>query len=215
MFSLCLAAMLSTASAASASPSSPRNPVLLIHGINDDGRNMERMARHLRAGGWSVSTMSLKPNRGQVGLDELATQITVHAEQTFAKGAKFDLVGFSMGGLVCRYYLQRLGGMDRVERFVTISTPHRGTWMAHLLLNAACRQMRPGSAFLRDLSPDAAGMLKGVRFTSIWTPLDLTIIPARSSEIPGARNVRLWVALHPLMVLEPRCLRAVTHALEA
>jgi triacylglycerol lipase len=74
-----------------------------------------------------------------------------------------------MGGLVSRYYLQRLGGIHRVRKFVTIATPHRGTWTGFLRANPGARDMRPGSAFLRDLNRDVE-MLDGISFTSIWSP---------------------------------------------
>ena len=191
-----------------------RRPVILVHGIADTARSMERLARHLRADGWEPHALSLTPNGGQVGLDVLAKQIDAYVERTFAPGQKIDLVGFSMGGLVGRFYVQRLGGGARVGRLITIATPHRGTRLAHLLPNSACRQMRPGSAFLRDLATDSDQLAK-VGFTSIWTPLDLVILPARSSEVTGARNIKLPVALHPLMVIERRCLRAVAAALRS
>lgn len=189
-------------------------PILLVHGIKDDARKMEPMARHLRAQGREVHTMSLRPSWGQKGLDELALQLAEEADRTFPAKQRFDLVAFSMGGLVSRYYLQRLGGLARVRRFVTVSTPHQGTLAAHFIPNPGCRQMRPGSEFLRDLASDAIE-LKQVDFTSFWTPLDLIILPARSSVVPEARNVKLWVVAHPLMVWQRSALRAVAAALDS
>lgn len=189
-------------------------PVLLIHGIKDNARRMERLARHLREQGRDAYTLSLVPNWGQVGLDELAKQIAAYVERAFQPEQAFDLVGFSMGGLVSRYYVQRLDRDQRVQHLVTISSPHRGTWCAYLIPNAGCRQMRPGSAFLRDLESDANEVFRRVRFTSFWTPLDLIILPAVSSVVPSAKCHRIWCAAHPLMIWEPRCLRAVARALE-
>ena len=191
----------------------PRHtPVLLIHGIADDCRSMEPMARYLRASGWDAHTLSLRPNWGQAGLEDLAGQIEGFVERTFSKGQRIDLIGFSMGGLACRYYVQRLGGMARVQHFVTLSTPHEGTWIAHLLPNVAGRQMRPGSAFLQDLASDSVRLAQ-VHITSVWTPLDLVVVPPRNSRVEGARNIRMWVALHPLMVRDARCFRTVAAAL--
>jgi triacylglycerol lipase len=195
-----------------APPSPPRNPVLLIHGLKDDARKMDRLARHLRTGGWEAHTLSLVPSWGQLGLDALAQQIADFVAQTFPDGRVFDLVGFSMGGLVCRYYLQRLGGLARVRRFVTISAPHRGSLLAWLIPNAGCRQMRPGSAFLRDLQRDVE-RLGEIQFTSLWTQFDLIIVPAVSSILPVGESRRFWCVAHPLMVWESRCLRAVAQAL--
>src|SRR6185436_5431091 len=100
-------------------------------------------------------------------------------------GRRFDLIGFSMGGLIARYYLQRLGGIEKVGRFVSIAAPHQGTHMARLGGLPGWVQMRPGSEFLRDLASDA-DVLRRVNFTSFYTPLDAVIVPARSSEMPQA-----------------------------
>ena len=207
---VCLCAVFSPR--VSATETAPRNPVLLIHGIKDDARKMEPMARYLRAQGWEAKTMSFRPSWGQKGLDVLAGQVAKFVDENYAPGEKIDIVAFSMGGLVTRYYLQRLGGLARVQRYVTLSTPHHGTLLAYLIPNAGCRQMRFGSAFLRDLNSDADRLAR-LDFTSFWTPLDTIIVPARSSIMPQARNERMVIALHPLMVVQPSAKRAVAAAL--
>ncbi len=190
-----------------------RNPVLLIHGIADDERSMGRMATYLRADGWDVRTLSLRPNWGQAGLEPLAQEIARYADREFA-GRKFDLVGYSMGGLVSRYYVQRLGGVNRVERFVTLSAPHHGTIWARMGPTAGIREMRPNSAFLRDLACDAE-TLRRVKFTSLYTPFDVVIVPASSSVMSQARNRKLRVGSHPGMILHRTSLRAVAEALRS
>jgi len=188
------------------------NPVVLLHGIKDDSRKMEPLATLLRAEGREVHALSFSPNWGQVGIDLLASQLKGNLDARFPATQKLDFVAFSMGGLVVRYYLQRLGGLERTGRFVTISTPHRGSWLAWMLPNDAGRQMRQGSQFLSDLASDA-DRLKAVNFTSLWTPLDAMVLPSASSVVPQARSRKLWCMAHPLMVLEPRCLRAASLAL--
>lgn len=170
------------------------------------------MARYLRGRGWTAHTITLQPSWGQAGIDELAAQLDEFVRAKLAPNEKVDLVGFSMGGLVCRYYLQRLGGLDRVERFVSISAPHGGSLLAHCWPGKGSRQMRSGSDFLRELNRDRA-MLEKISFTSIWTPLDLMVLPARSSCLGVGREVRVMMPLHPLMVWHPRCLRLVAEAL--
>ena len=196
----------------SASRSSPaRRPVVLVHGIMRPAQ-MQKMAVYLRSLGWDARTMECRPCWGQKGIAELAVQLAAFVQENFPHAESIDLIGFSMGGLVSRYYLQRLGGLDRVQRFITISSPHRGSALAHLIPNPGCRDMRPRSALLRDLESDA-DRLRSLQFTSFWTPLDLMILPQASSVMPQARNVKLWVIAHPLMVWERRCLRAVEAAL--
>lgn len=188
-----------------------RNPVILVHGILSDSSDMVRLARYLRSEGWEVHTPTLTPANGQVKLEVLAEQLASYIQTTIGD-RKCDLVGFSMGGLVSRYYMQRLGGIARVENFITLATPHRGTVMAKFSKRPGTVQMRPGSEFLRDLENDLDS-LREVRFTSFYTPLDTVIVPSRSSELPQATNIRLWGAIHPSLILEKRCCRAVAKAL--
>jgi triacylglycerol lipase len=189
-----------------------RNPVVLVHGFKDTGAKLRRMEKHLTLRGWSAYCITLSPSWGELGIDELAGQLNHFISETLGTGKSFDLVGFSMGGLVARYYVQRLGGIERVQRFITISSPHRGTWMAHLRRNPGCAQMLPESPFLRELNADAH-LLNRLQFTSIWTPLDLMIIPAWSSRIGIGREIMIPMPAHPLMVLHKRCIRAVERLL--
>lgn len=188
-----------------------RNPVILVHGIYSSSDDMQRMAQLLRTEGWEVHTPTLTPAGGQLPLEELAVQLSAFIHRKVG-GRKFDLVGFSMGGLVSRYWVQRMGGLERVERFITLASPHQGTRMAELMRSPGARQMRQGSEFLQDLASDAE-VLRSLKFTSIYTPLDTIIVPARSSEMPQARNIRLWAAMHPSLILEARCARMVADAL--
>lgn len=189
-----------------------RNPVLLVHGIIRTSAVFRKMSTYLSQQGWSVHSFNLTPNNASLGLDQLATQVADYVDKTFPPEQPLDLIGLSMGGLVTRYYVQRLGGIDRVQRFITISAPHQGTRMAYLLPRLGCIQMRPGSAFLKDLNQDAT-MLERLNFTSIWTPWDFIIVPARSSQMPIGQEVKLSVLAHALMVRDIRCWQTVAAAL--
>ncbi len=191
--------------------SSSRNPVLLVHGIDDTNAIFWKMIPYLAEQGWSVHSLDLKPNDGRLGLDKLAHQVAEYATQNFAQ-QPFDLVGFSMGGIVSRYYVQRLGGLKQVQRFITIASPHHGTWTAYFRPNIGGTQMRRDSAFLADLNRDTAD-LEQLNFTSIWTQRDLMIVPAASSRMPVGKNIQIPVAGHAWMVTDPRSLKAVAEAL--
>ncbi|PSB30457.1 lipase [Stenomitos frigidus ULC18] len=193
-------------------PSTPRNPILLLHGIWDTGAIFRPMTRYLNNLGWETHDLNLTPNNGDGCLKSLAQQVAEYADRVFTPETPFDLLGFSMGGIVGRYYLQRLGGLDRVQRFISLSSPHGGTWVAYGSLRQGCMQMRPQHPFLRDLNQDIA-TLDRVNFTSIWTPLDAMILPASSSQVPVGRDVKVWVPLHRDMVSHPQSLKAVANAL--
>lgn len=188
------------------------NPVLLVHGINDTAAVFSRMAPQLVRKGWRVHDIDLTPNNCDRPLDYLAKQIANYVEKTFPPEQPFDIVGFSMGGIVSRYYVQRLGGIDRVQRFITISSPHHGTVLAYLLDRPGSIQMRPDSLLLADLNRDIA-MLERINFTSIWTPFDLMIVPPTSSQMPVGRDVQIPIPLHAWMITEPKAIASVIVAL--
>jgi len=190
-----------------------RNPVLLIHGFLVDSRVFRKMSTYLNDLGWSVHSFNLVPNYGIVGIDELAEQIVDYVDQTFDPEQPFDLVGLSMGGLVSRYYIQRLGGIKRVQRFIAISSPHHGTATAYTLSNKGCIQMRPKSDFLASLNQDVM-ILAQLNFTSIWTPWDFMIVPANSSQLPVGKEIKLPIFAHANMARHPLSLKAVAKALK-
>ncbi|HBQ99178.1 MULTISPECIES: alpha/beta fold hydrolase [unclassified Roseofilum] len=185
-----------------------RNPVLLIHGIDDTGAVFRKMAVVLEGQGWLTHALDLVPNNGQVGLDRLAEQIQGYIERTFSQDTRFDIVAFSMGGIISRYYLQRLGGLERCDRFITLSSPHHGSLMSYVRQNPGCVQMRPNSQFLQDLNRDF-DQLNSVQFTSIWTPNDLMILPAKSSNVPVGKNITVPVLIHPWMLTDDRIIELV------
>ena len=189
-------------------------PVLLIHGIDDTEALFQRIRPCIERSGRVVQCLNLSPNNGAAALDVLARQVDRFVQTTFGDREPIDVVAFSMGGLVARYYVQRLGGIARTKRLITISSPHKGTFTAYLRGNEGARQMRPGSAFLRDLNGDAR-VLQGIEFTSIWTPFDLMIVPAYSSVLPIGRAIRVSVIAHPLMVGSRRVLKLVLDQLNA
>lgn len=189
------------------------NPILLVHGITDTCKVFKRMAFELRLNGFFIHDIDLVPNNGDEPLDILAKQIDEYCQRSFGDGQKFDIVAFSMGGIVSRYYLQRLGGLKKVERFITISSPHNGTVAAYGSFKPGCIQMRPDSEFLQDLNSDAK-MLDELEFTSIWTPYDLIILPASSSKMPFGREIIIPALLHPWMLTDKRCIQAVIDTLK-
>jgi triacylglycerol lipase len=189
-----------------------RNPVLLVHGIFDTGRVFDKMIPYLKQKGWVVHDLDLVPNNGHGALDQLAQQVADYVKATFSPQQPIDLVGFSMGGIVSRYYVQKLGGVNRVQRFITLSAPNHGTWIAFCHQGHGCIQMRPNSPFLQDLNRDVS-QLEQIDFTSIWTPYDLMILPANSSQMPVGRQVIVPVLTHAGMLTDSRSLAAVVEAL--
>lgn len=189
-----------------------RNPLLLVHGLTDTSHKMRKIASHLRGLGWRVYDIDLIPNSGDAKLEVLAQQVADLIDRIFPAHQPIDLIGFSMGGLVSRYYIQRLGGIDRVQRFISISSPHQGTIAAYFTNRPGCVQMRPNHQFINDLNHDI-DRLNQIQVTSIWTPFDLMILPPRSSQLGIGTDISLPVLSHVQMVFDRRTLNAIVDAL--
>jgi triacylglycerol lipase len=173
--------------------------VVLVHGIFENGDNFRMMRKRLQKKGFDCLIPQLKPSDGRGGLDKLADGLMRDIERQFGPDEPVSIVGFSMGGIVSRHYLQKLGGASRCRSFITISSPHQGTHAAWFYPSAGAAQMRPGSTFLAELAATDS-KLGAMPVTSYRTPLDLIILPAGNSVWARAENLQFPVLLHPLML---------------
>ena len=161
-------------------------PLLLVHGYTCSRGVWWLLRRQLEAAGHTVATVSLAPPYTNIGklVPRLAQRIENVCRATGAD--RVVLVAHSMGGLVCRSYLARHGS-DRVERLITIASPHSGSELARIGIGKNAREMEPGSLWLKDLAQ--AGL--PVPAVAIRTPHDNFVMPQDNQRLPGAIDVAL------------------------
>ncbi len=188
--------------------------VILIHGWMNTGGIFRRLHGELESRGHSVVSPSLKPRSAHLGIADLAIKVAALADERFGPDAPLAIVGFSMGGIVARYYVQCLGGHERTKGLFVISSPLRGTLMAYLWPCQGTRDMRPGSRLQRELDA-TCDCLSDVELHTYWTPLDLMIVPSSSSRWPLAKETRLWLPLHPMMPRSTRIRRDLCEKIDA
>jgi pimeloyl-ACP methyl ester carboxylesterase len=164
-----------------ADPLAARIPVLLVHGLVDNRSVFSLMHRSLRRRGFAhVCTWNYSPLLTDVarGAADLGAHIESICEQTGHD--RVHVVGHSLGGLISRYYVQRLGGDRRVESLVTLGTPHHGSVWAHVVPTPLIRQLRPGSPVIRELEEPAPDCRTPV--TAIYSDLDQMVVPTSSGR---------------------------------
>jgi triacylglycerol lipase len=191
---------------------SDRHPVLLIPGLNDTARIFRTMSTQLQNQGWEVHIVEVFPSNGKLGIDKLALQVDNYVKSHFDSTQAIDLVGLSMGGIIGRYYIQKMGGIQLIKRYVSLASPHQGTMVAYLSQTPAAIQMRPNSALLKELNQDSR-WLEQLDVTSIWTPWDLMIVPASSSRLPKVQELVLHVSFHGLVARNRAVIDAVIASL--
>jgi len=150
--------------------------------------------------------------RSSGSIEALAIQLKRELDQRVG-GGRIDLVAHSMGGLVARFYLQQLGGERRVDRLVTLGTPHHGTHAASFLPSALVRQLLPDGPFIRHLN--ALPPPERTRVTSIVAGRDVLIQPVESAACPFGEVRRLDDLGHVELLFRPEVFAEVAAALHA
>lgn len=147
--------------------------VVLVHGYLSNRATLLPLAAYLRWRGIpQVLSFNYKSGEGvERGAIALRRYLRRHV-----RGGRVDLVCHSMGGLVARVYLEHLGGARRVDRCITLATPHEGTYNAYWVASRVGRELRPDSALLDRLRASGAAA-RSIRFLSIVPGSDNLVIP--------------------------------------
>lgn len=219
----------STVTAAERAAAAAADPVIVVGGLIGISIAYEPIAARLRADGYRVWIYQL-PNLGFGDIRESARALSSYVDQVrAATGAgRVDLVAHSQGGLVSRWYVKFLGGVDTVDQYVGLGSPQYGTYVANIVnflgLGScagivACQQMSIGSSFLADLNAgdDTPGP---VRWTTLRTWQDELVRPVDNAVLAdGATNVLVqgWCPLrvvgHLGLVLDGTTYTAVRQTL--
>ncbi len=127
---------------------------------------------------------------------------------------KVDIIAHSMGGLDARWYIEKLGGSEHVDKLITLGTPHNGTYLAYLgLFTSGGRDMIPGSDFLEELNEGP--LPEEVDYTSVWSNGDYAVIPSERAKLEGAKNVNPGFFTHIMLIWSGEVFRkAILPALE-
>ncbi|MFG3409104.1 alpha/beta fold hydrolase [Streptomyces sp. NPDC048142] len=194
-------------------------PVVLLHGFIDNRsvfvvlrRALTRHGhRHLESLNYSPLTRDIRAAADLLGR---------HVEEICARTghSRVDIVGHSLGGLIARYYVQRLGGDRRVRTLVTLGTPHGGTAVAPGAgIHPIVRQMRGGSSVIEELRGPAPGCR--TRFVSFWSELDRVMVPVETACVDhpdlDTVNVRVTGIGHLALPVHPTVAAAIREALDA
>jgi triacylglycerol lipase len=204
---------------ASAEIDARRVPIVLVHGFACNRAVFTLLRRGLRRRGFThLVALNYSPLTTEVR--DAAEALAARVEQVCAEtGApRVHVVGHSLGGLIGRYYVQRLGGDQRVDTLFTLGTPHRGTFVAQLLTcHPLVRQLRPGSELISELAEPAPGCR--TRFVAFYSDVDQLVVPATHACVDHpdleARNVLVRGVFHNTLSVHGDVLEVVYAALEA
>ena len=192
-------------------------PILLVHGIIDNHVTFTVMERSLRRRGfrtlsaYDYGLLTYNVPRAAVRLGEAIQELS-----TATGYERVHVIGHSLGGLIARYYMQRLGGDSQVHTLVTLGTPHHGTqlaWAAPML--PLIRQLTPTSPVIRELAQPAPGCR--TRFIAFHSDIDHLVVPRRNARLDhpdlNVRNIAVHGVGHLSMPNNGRIAFRIARAL--
>ena len=196
--------------------------IVLVHGYLANRATMLPVAAYLKLHG--LGRVLSFDYQSSAGIEASARALKEFLRQ-HVRGGRVDLVCHSLGGVVARCYLQELGGARRVDRCITLSSPHHGTYGAYWVASRVGRELRPDSPLLERLRASRHAAER-VRFTSIVAGSDNIVFPRVFAHAGAVSEQLLAGALsesaelvhvpdvgHVGMLFSPRVLRAIADRL--
>ncbi len=225
---------------------------MLLHGLGATAdTNWSSIGPKLKAAGYCVFALTYGMDErtrgffyrpgGTISARRSAPEIGAFVDRVLsATGAgQVDFVGHSEGTVTPRWYLERLGGAAKVDKYVALTPLWRGTEVGGtaLLRDAAgplglavvagfnqfcafCTEALRGSAFLNDLNADGEA-IPGITHTNILTRNDELVSPYTSGLMrDGGTNIVLQdvcpadVSEHLAVAFDPAVAQMVLNALD-
>jgi len=158
---------------------------------------------------------ALKLRLGVTSVAEASAELGQLIDAAYPGQQALDLLGFSIGGVIARSWIQQRGGYRRTRRFISLGSPQQGTitaqpWPSRVFRGLA--DLKWGSPLLRQLNNDL-DTLRAVECHSFYSALDLAVLPGWRAVLPIGRCTMLPVATHPQLLRDPAALRPLAHEL--
>ncbi len=220
-------------------------PVVLAHGTDASAyADWSAISPQIHDAGFCVFALNYggKPGATSYGTEDLRLSVRQVGEFVdrvlAATGApQVDLVGFSQGATVTRFYVNKAGGAAKVAHWIGLASPSYGGIMYGLVPAAnavpplwdafekvtskAAVQQAQGAPFMVELNA-GGDTVAGVRYTTIGSRVDEMIQPFDNIALhgPGATNLVLQdlcpinLTGHFHMVYDPYVQRLLLNALD-
>jgi triacylglycerol lipase len=190
-------------------------PLVLVHGLLDSPAVFDRLLRALGGGRGDPLMPALPLRLGLTPIEAAAAELGRWIDAAYPATTTIDLLGFSIGGVIARTWIQHRGGHRRTRRFISVGSPQQGTltawpWPRRLFRGVA--DLRHGSALLRDLNSDLTA-LQGIECHSFYSALDLAVLPGWRAVLPIGERTLLPVATHPQLLRDPAAIEPLAREL--
>ena len=182
-----------------------RNPIILIHGLWNTSSIFSFITSKLDEQGVDYFAPTLNHSFGMTSIVELTNLMDQLILEKYGLQQEIDVLGFSMGGVIGRYWINKLNGYKRTKRFITIGSPHNGTLASQLVPKYPFRgisEMKINSSLLRDLAKYDY-FLNDIDCISFFTFWDLMVFPGWRAHLNVGEKISLKILKHRNLVRNP------------
>ena len=194
---------------------SVRTPLVLVHGLFDTPLVFDRLEQCLAGRRHRLLLPALPLRFGIAPIQTSAQRLADQIEAAYGVSEPIDILGFSMGGVIARTWIQLMGGHARTRRFFSLGSPQQGTLVAQpwpRMPLAGIADLKLGSQLLRQLNADLTP-LRGIDCCSYGTPFDLMVVPGWRGVLPIGPRRMLPVWSHQQLLRHPAALDPVVEDL--
>jgi len=182
-----------------------KRPIVLIHGLWNNSEIFKQVFKKLDKHKVEYFAPTLLHKFGMVSIKELAKSLDKEIVYNLGTETEIDIVGFSMGGIIGRYWIKKLKGFKRTKRFISIGSPHKGTLTAQIIPRYPLKgisEMKINSGLLKELSLENNRLdyIDCISFYTIW---DLMVFPGWNAYLPRGKKISLNILKHKNLVRNP------------
>ena len=183
----------------------------MIHGLWNTSSIFSSITSQLDNIGIEYFAPTLEHSYGMTSILDLTKKLNELILEKYGLEKEIDILGFSMGGIIGRYWLQKFNGYKRTRRFITVGSPHNGTLLAQLVPKYIFRgisEMKISSFLLRDLSKYDY-LLEGINCISFFTYWDLMVFPGWRANLNSGEKISLKTYKHKNLVRNPEAVKKI------
>ena len=132
-----------------------RNPIILIHGLWNSSNIFSYITSKLDKLGVEYFAPTLRHSFGMTSIPDLTNVLNELILEKYGLDKEVDILGFSMGGVIGRFWIKKFKGYKRTSRFITVGSPHKGTLTSQFVPSFPFKgisEMKIKSLLLRDLT---------------------------------------------------------------
>ena len=192
-----------------------RNPIILIHGLWNTSSIFSFITSKLDEQGVEYFAPTLNHSFGMTSIVELTNLMDQLILAKYGLQQEIDVLGFSMGGVIGRYWINKFNGYKRTKRFITIGSPHNGTLTSQLVPKYPFRgisEMKINSSLLRDLAKYDY-YLNDIDCISFFTFWDLMVFPGWRAHLNVGEKISLKILKHRNLVRNPAAVERIIERL--